>query len=81
MHIQKKPFTGAGSKIKLISNQSFSKTAGLKKVMFLAHNYTICVLLSISGRRTVCVGLSQNKLQCVFVVMKKHVSQCNSVAH
>ncbi len=25
------------------------------------------------------VGLSQNKLQCVFMVMKKHVAQCNSV--
>ena len=37
--------------------------------------------MSIWGSRTVSVRLSLNKLQCVFMVIKKHVTECNSVAH
>lgn len=42
---------------------------------------TLGALLSICSSKMVYVGLSQNKVQCVFMQMKKHVSWCNAVIH
>lgn len=42
--------------------------------------YTFGAPVNISGSRTVCVGLTQNKIQPLFAVMKEHVRQSHSVA-
>ncbi len=39
--------------------------------------HTFGALVSISSNRAVYVELCQNKLQCVFMVMKEHVILCN----
>ncbi len=38
----------------------------------------IHILVGMWGSRMPHVGCSHNKLECVFMVMKEYVSQCNS---
>ncbi len=45
---------------------------------FRVDYYTFGALVSIYSSRMVYVRLTQNKLQCVFMVTKEHVTWCNS---
>lgn len=64
-----------------ISQLMFRQEMLVRQVLLsVSDKYTFGVPVNISGCRTVCVGLTQNKIQSLFAVMKEHVRRSYSVA-
>lgn len=53
----------------------------LSEIVQLLESFQPRISEDLRPQDSVCVGLTQNKLVCVFMVMKEYVTQCNSVAY